>query len=769
MVERQFGDPIRITTNFFSLRKTPIDDIIVYSLSFVPEVEPDNRSLIGRIFGTKKPEIEEALGHIIRSGSVAYSKIFVAEPLSFPVTLAEGEEYVLILTAARRIFKEHVDLYRMYSNSALKKMLQAIGLKQVTKLPKYYDPAAIQRVDQHRLEVWRGYTASFAHHMKEMLLNIDFSSKIIRHQTAFDLMMSIREQCSSAHLGEALNMEMKGLIVMAKYGNFKCYRIESVVLNENPSNSFDSREGPMTYIDYYQKKYGLRITSSRQPLIISFSERGDKEIRLVPELCFMTGLTEEMRKDFRAMNDIARFTRLAPMERLSVSTSLSDKLARHPKCKEICDEYSIQVNPEPIVVDGVVLPMEIIRAGRAESDRVNLGRDGGFFLRDNMYKKVEIKSWVVLSTERDTDDANKLIKTLIAKSKNINEFYMSQPQLRYYRPDQVKAAIHELSSTRNEPPQFALVIISLNFKQIYNDIKEVSTLHSGIPTQCVRIQSLRNDKKFDSVVTKLFIQIATKNGSVPWVVANQLGQPVPGLSFKTMVIGIDVFHDTVNRAKSVLGFVGSITPDFGEYHNSVRIHDRSGQEVAGLVGDCFRDCILAFYAKTRGRFYPDQVVVFRDGVADSQIEAVKTFEVEAMKKIIQGLQGCQTQLIYVIVNKKTNAKLFHFSGRSYTNPPPGTVVDSVVVPEDQSFYLIAHSANQGMASPTLYRIINNDSETEIMAIARLAYRLCFMYYNWTGGVKIPAPTMMAHKLAFIVGQSVHGQHLEPLRLLPWFF
>ena len=56
-----------------------------------------------------------------------------------------------------------------------------------------------------------------------------------------------------------------------------------------------------------------------------------------------------------------------------------------------------------------------------------------------------------------------------------------------------------------------------------------------------------------------------------------------------------------------------------------------------------------------------------------------------------------------------------------------------------------------------------------MLVAKLAFKLCYMYYNWTGGIKVPAPTMMAHKLAYLVGQSVHGTHVPDLRTLPWFY
>lgn len=38
-------------------------------------------------------------------------------------------------------------------------------------------------------------------------------------------------------------------------------------------------------------------------------------IVLVPELCYMTGITDKMRSDFRVMKDIAVYTRLTPQQR----------------------------------------------------------------------------------------------------------------------------------------------------------------------------------------------------------------------------------------------------------------------------------------------------------------------------------------------------------------------------------------------------------------------------------------------------------------------
>jgi aubergine-like protein len=36
---------------------------------------------------------------------------------------------------------------------------------------------------------------------------------------------------------------------------------------------------------------------------------------LVPELCYLTGLTDEMKNDFRVMKNIAMYTRITPNQR----------------------------------------------------------------------------------------------------------------------------------------------------------------------------------------------------------------------------------------------------------------------------------------------------------------------------------------------------------------------------------------------------------------------------------------------------------------------
>ena len=80
-----------------------------------------------------------------------------------------------------------------------------------------------------------------------------------------------------------------------------------------------------SFIEYYKKQYNLSIKDPKQPMLISRSKRKTaqeddvpKLIALVPELCNLTGLTDQMKADFRVMKDVAQFTRVTPNQRQQV-------------------------------------------------------------------------------------------------------------------------------------------------------------------------------------------------------------------------------------------------------------------------------------------------------------------------------------------------------------------------------------------------------------------------------------------------------------------
>lgn len=86
-----------------------------------------------------------------------------------------------------------------------------------------------------------------------------------------------------------------GSVVLTEYNN-NTYRIEDVDFTATPCDSFSMKNGEkVTYMQYYEKKYRIRLRHREAPLLIAKSKvKGSasegERIYLIPELCRATGM-----------------------------------------------------------------------------------------------------------------------------------------------------------------------------------------------------------------------------------------------------------------------------------------------------------------------------------------------------------------------------------------------------------------------------------------------------------------------------------------------
>lgn len=113
----------------------------------------------------------------------------------------------------------------------------------------------------------------------------------------------------------------------------------------------------------------------------------------------------------------------------------------------------------------------------------------------------------------------------------------------------------------------------------------------------------------------------------------------------------------------------------------------------------------------------------------------------------------------MIVTKRIGTRFFErTSPTDNGNPCAGTVIDTTVTRKDRyDFFLISQSVRQGTVAPTSYNIIADDTAWKPNHHQALAYKLCHLYFNWTGPVRVPAPCQYAHKLAFLTGTALHRE------------
>lgn len=81
-----------------------------------------------------------------------------------------------------------------------------------------------------------------------MMAEIQF--KLMRSETVYEIL----HKCLNQHQNwqpEFLRIVL-GMTVLTKYNN-RTYRIDDVQFESSPSDTFDGKTGPVTYVEYYQQ------------------------------------------------------------------------------------------------------------------------------------------------------------------------------------------------------------------------------------------------------------------------------------------------------------------------------------------------------------------------------------------------------------------------------------------------------------------------------------------------------------------------------------
>ena len=127
-------------------------------------------------------------------------------------------------------------------------------------------------------------------------------------------------------------------LVLAVHNN-RVYRVKRVLFDLSPSTLFEYKEKlsnqnvnhankkkevkKISYIEFYRKLYNRGIYDLHQPLLEAYAEKQGERVVLVPELCCLTGLTEDMRKDRVLMNDLLGFTMVSGGSKLTAAANVA--------------------------------------------------------------------------------------------------------------------------------------------------------------------------------------------------------------------------------------------------------------------------------------------------------------------------------------------------------------------------------------------------------------------------------------------------------------
>uniref|UniRef100_A0A8C0TW56 Piwi like RNA-mediated gene silencing 3 n=1 Tax=Canis lupus familiaris TaxID=9615 RepID=A0A8C0TW56_CANLF len=737
------GRPVKLFTNHFRVTSRPQQVTYKYNIDYLPDIE--DGKVRSELLLQHKAFIGEC--HIFDGSSLLLPHKLLL-PKTELVSLLKNQVVKLTIEFISELSPNSPDCLRYY-NILFRRILKQMNLKQVGR--NYYNKQEATEFFDHKLVIWPGYVTSILEYETSITLCADVNHKLLRMQTAYDLITGLRDPQTKKEDVEQVSKELIGSIVFTLYNN-KTYRVDAINWEDNPRTKFKKSGGAeITFVDYYREQYNTEVTDLTQPLLISKGkwkksqqDTPHKPIMLVPELCYLTGLSDKMRKDYRVMRDLALHMRLDPEKRQHELRKLMNTIQTNREVQRELQLWDLKFDTNFMSFSGRILKEVRIFQGRRFDSHPQFA-DWSRETRSGPLLNVKsLDHWLILYPTRNYGAASSLVQSLRKVTPTMGIAMREAKMLEV--SDTVQSYTTVLENHVSSKTQMVLCVLSSEKKDLYDGIKQYLCVNCPTPSQCVVARTLDKPQTLMTIATKIAQQMNCKMGGALWKVETGLQN--------AMFIGIDCFHDIVNRRKSIAGFVSSINQELTQWFSQC-IFQESGQELVNGLKTCL-EAALKLWCK-HNQFLPQAIIVYRDGVGDGQLQALMDHEVPQIDWCVGGLY-LPVKLTFIVVKKRINTRFFVESQGRLQNPLPGTVIDVEVTKRQwYDFFIVSQSVKDGTVTPTHYNVIHDTVCFTPDRIQYLTYRLCHMYYNLPGVIRVPAPCHYAHKLAYLVGQSIHQE------------
>ncbi|XP_065515119.1 piwi-like protein 2 isoform X2 [Lathamus discolor] len=644
------------------------DAVFQYHVTFSPEVECRGVRL------AMLKEHRAVLGDVMAfDGSILFLPIRLPQLISLKVQRRSDGEEVTIAIQITKVLEPSSHLCIPFYNVVFRRVMRILDMQLVGR--NFFEPTQATVLQHYRLQIWPGYAVSIRKKDGGLFLLIDAIHKVIRSESVLSFMHSIYKKSPGSFQEECVK-QLVGSVVITRYNN-RTYRLDDIDWGKTPQDTFTLASGEaVTFVSYYSKTYGITIKELEQPLLVHRpKERLTPEgkrcldlVLLVPELTFMTGIPD-MRKDSRMLKDVTGAMLQSPQQHYLRLSSLLHRIRLSAEASQELQRWGLRLDPDIHKTEGQVLPME----------RINL-RHGSFtpcedlswskaVVREASISAIPMNYWLLVYPKRLQNLAKDLVSAMESVCGPIG-MRVGHPALLELKDERIETYARSIRSTLSseEKVQILLCIISGSRDDLYAAIKKLCCVQCPVPSQVLNAQTLSGQPgKLRSVVQKVLLQMNCKLGGELWGVDIPLKQ--------LMVIGMDVYHNHRKGMRSVIGFVASMNPVLTRWYSRV-VFQMPHQEIADSLRLCLADALQHFHEMNH--CLPRKIVVFRDGVSDSQLDTVLRYEIPQLQKCFDTFESYEPGLAVLVVQKQHSTNLYVPAAEQLAAPPPGTVLDHTV-------------------------------------------------------------------------------------------
>merc|ERR1719435_227497 len=338
------GDEMACASNYFALIAKPNWRLLQYRVDMSPEID--------------NTRVRKALLYNHKS---SLPKFMFDGTIMFTTSRLNPDDAPIILTSTRESDKATIRItikllgevqptdyhYMQFFNIVLRSAMEKMQLELIRR--NYFDPKAAITLGQYKLELWPGYVTSIRQHESQILLCCEVSHKILRTDTVLQQIGEVHQKTRGGPSFHAdVEKALLGAIIITRYNN-KTYRIDEIAWDKKPTDEFEGKDGEMlSYMKYYETRYNRKINDLKQPLLISMPKVREQRsgvsgpIYLIPELCNMTGLSDQQRANFSLMKAMGEYTRQDPEKRTKTLLKFSERLHGTKEISEELKGWNLQ-------------------------------------------------------------------------------------------------------------------------------------------------------------------------------------------------------------------------------------------------------------------------------------------------------------------------------------------------------------------------------------------------------------------------------------------
>ncbi|KAH0703191.1 hypothetical protein KY285_017469 [Solanum tuberosum] len=508
-----------------------------------------------------------------------------------------------------------------------------------------------------------------------------------------------------------------------------------------------------TVYEYFVRRRGIELGySSNLPCINVGSQR---KAQFIPvELCSLVPL-QRFKKEL-SLHQRSLLVNKSSQKPIELMKHLNEELkANDYNTDPMLRACGISINKSYTEVEGRVISPPQLRVGNKENLASKFSRWS--FNGKKFADPKSIEFWAVVNLSSGHDIRAFCIE--MAKLGAMRGMHIHPPSFVFEenakhkkKPGSVrvdKMFEQIIPQFRKDPPRFLLCFLPAKFSNLYGPWKKKCLMTFGIRNQCIA-----KNKVDETYLANVMLKINAKLGGLNSMLSAEVSQTIPLVSkVPTMILAMGVTHAPSSRSDlpSVAAVVGSRQwPMISYYRASTCIQPPKTETIHSLfrpVSDredsgMIRELLMDFHASS-GKRKPEQIIIFRQGLSESQFKHVIS-EMEEIIKACKFLdETWSPKFTLIVAQRRHHTKLFQ--ANSSDNIPPGTVVDTKICHPlyNNNFYICAHAARVGTSRPIHYFVLLDEIGFSSDSVQELVHCLCYVSQRCTSAIYEVAPIRYA--------------------------